>query len=332
MKDPALRSVALAARGLWIDMLCLMFESSRRGYLQQANGQPLSLAQLARMTGCSTDEVAHLVQELEDAGVCSRTEHGTIYSRRLVREEHKRESGRARMDRFREKGGGDPAGWTAIRIPILKRDGDSCAYCGQHAITVDHVLPKSRGGTEDPSNLVACCKPCNNRKGTSTPSEARMSFWKFFDTSPLRGNAHAERVFITPPITPRDTPQKQAPSSSSSTSVQNAIPPEMVMRGVLSELCLSGRELSVALDEICRAEMGKGRDASELRDALIASWRDYEASKPNMTAYTKGPTKFFGDGDWRHRAGWPWKDGKQPSSQPKPLTLTEKVRLSLEAR
>lgn len=84
-------------------MLCLMFESSRRGYLQQANGQPLSLTQLARMTGCATDEAAHLVQELEDAGVCSRTEHGTIYSRRLVREEHAREQGRNRVNKFREK-------------------------------------------------------------------------------------------------------------------------------------------------------------------------------------------------------------------------------------
>jgi hypothetical protein len=52
MKDPALRSVSIAARGLWIDMLCLMHESDRRGYLQHATGKPVTAEQLARMTGC----------------------------------------------------------------------------------------------------------------------------------------------------------------------------------------------------------------------------------------------------------------------------------------
>ena len=42
-KDPALRSVSLAARGLWIDMLCLMFEGDHRGYLPHATGKPVQL-------------------------------------------------------------------------------------------------------------------------------------------------------------------------------------------------------------------------------------------------------------------------------------------------
>jgi len=91
LKDPAVRSVSLAARGLWIDMLCLMHESPRRGYLQLANGKPVTAEQLARMTGCSTDEVSRLLQELEYAGVFSCTEHGVIYSRRMVRDEQKRQ-------------------------------------------------------------------------------------------------------------------------------------------------------------------------------------------------------------------------------------------------
>jgi len=98
LKDPAVRSVSLAARGLWIDMLCLMHESPRRGYLQHANGKPVTAEQLARMTGCSTDEVSRLLQELDDAGVFSCTEHGVIYSRRMVRDEQirqvRREAGR----------------------------------------------------------------------------------------------------------------------------------------------------------------------------------------------------------------------------------------------
>ena len=92
---------------------------------------------------------------------------------------------------------------------------------------------------------------------------------------------------------------------------ESAIDPEMVTRGVLSELCLSGRDLAVAMDEVCRAEMKQGRDPADLRDALIASWKDYTIAKPSLN-YPKGAVKFFGEGDWRDKAGWPWKDGKQP--------------------
>jgi hypothetical protein len=48
MKDPGLRSVSLEARGLWIDILCLIFESGRRGYLQHATGKAVSGEQLPR--------------------------------------------------------------------------------------------------------------------------------------------------------------------------------------------------------------------------------------------------------------------------------------------
>jgi len=92
MKDPALRSVSLAARGLWIDMLCLMFEGDRRGYLQHATGKPVTAEQLARMTGSSPDEVSRLLQELDDSGVFSSTDHGVIFSRRMTKDERIRKS------------------------------------------------------------------------------------------------------------------------------------------------------------------------------------------------------------------------------------------------
>ncbi len=104
MKDPALRSVSLEARGLWIDMLCLLFESGRRGYLQHATGKPVSDEQLARMTGGSAEQVSRLLRELEDSGVFSRTEHGMIYSRRMIRDERKR----AACSDAGKKGGGNP--------------------------------------------------------------------------------------------------------------------------------------------------------------------------------------------------------------------------------
>ena len=57
------------------------------------------------------------------------------------------------------------AEWKKQRQRVLKRDGYICAYCGQDATEVDHVIPRARGGGHDLDNLVACCKPCNSRKG-----------------------------------------------------------------------------------------------------------------------------------------------------------------------
>jgi 5-methylcytosine-specific restriction endonuclease McrA len=55
--------------------------------------------------------------------------------------------------------------WKDQRIRVLKRDGYICAYCGQEADQVDHVIPRKAGGTHDMENLVACCKSCNSKKG-----------------------------------------------------------------------------------------------------------------------------------------------------------------------
>lgn len=59
---------------------------------------------------------------------------------------------------------------------ILIRDGFRCVYCGsQHGkMTIDHIVPKSRGGATSFENCVASCRSCNSHKGNRTPSEARM--------------------------------------------------------------------------------------------------------------------------------------------------------------
>lgn len=64
----------------------------------------------------------------------------------------------------------------ARRVPItrrgvLRRDAHHCGYCGKSANTIDHIMPKSRGGRDTWENLVACCFRCNNIKGDRTPEE-----------------------------------------------------------------------------------------------------------------------------------------------------------------
>lgn len=64
------------------------------------------------------------------------------------------------------------------RKGIMLRDGNVCQYCKRRYqsgdLTLDHVMPKSRGGASTWENLATSCKPCNNRKGDKTPSEAGM--------------------------------------------------------------------------------------------------------------------------------------------------------------
>lgn len=58
--------------------------------------------------------------------------------------------------------------WPKMRQYVLER-GPGCAYCCDAADQVDHVLPRSKGGADDLSNLVAACGHCNASKGANTP-------------------------------------------------------------------------------------------------------------------------------------------------------------------
>ena len=62
------------------------------------------------------------------------------------------------------------------RRGILTRDNYTCQYCGKQsrALTIDHVIPRERGGKHTWDNLVACCAECNHKKGNRTPEEAGM--------------------------------------------------------------------------------------------------------------------------------------------------------------
>jgi 5-methylcytosine-specific restriction endonuclease McrA len=61
---------------------------------------------------------------------------------------------------------------------LFLRDRQICAYCGGHfaesELTVEHILPVSRGGQLAWTNVVTACRSCNTRKGNRTPEEARM--------------------------------------------------------------------------------------------------------------------------------------------------------------
>ena len=64
------------------------------------------------------------------------------------------------------------------RLRMYMRDKFRCQYCGEKKgvaeLTLDHIMPRSRGGDNSPVNIVTACLRCNNRKSDRTPGEARM--------------------------------------------------------------------------------------------------------------------------------------------------------------
>ena len=79
------------------------------------------------------------------------------------------------------------------RKNILLRDRNTCQYCGKilaaGELTLDHVIPRSRGGASTWENLVACCHNCNRRKGSMLPHEANMRLTR----EPRAFNLHTSR-------------------------------------------------------------------------------------------------------------------------------------------
>ena len=69
---------------------------------------------------------------------------------------------------------------------IVQRDHHTCQYCGISSgpNTVDHIIPKERGGGDSWENLITACSPCNLKKGNKTPAEAGMTMIK----QPVRPN------------------------------------------------------------------------------------------------------------------------------------------------
>lgn len=82
------------------------------------------------------------------------------------------------------------------RENVYLRDGYCCQYCGQSLpsrdLTLDHVLPRCKGGQTSWTNVVAACTPCNRRKGHETPEDAGMPLL----TMPQRPRWLAPRVVV----------------------------------------------------------------------------------------------------------------------------------------
>lgn len=91
--DKALHPCSLGAKGFWIEMLCIMHEGTPVGHLT-LGGKAATIRQMAANAYCTEKEAKKYLAELEESGVFSRTDDGTIYSRRMVKDAALSEAGR----------------------------------------------------------------------------------------------------------------------------------------------------------------------------------------------------------------------------------------------
>lgn len=124
-----------------------------------AGYQPLGIASIRRVVGLVMSGLAEVVEE---SGEFLRTPSSQYPIPNIIRVK--------KMIRPRLRG------LRLSRRNVFKRDGHMCAYCGRktYDLTLDHVVPRSRGGSNTWDNLVSACQTCNHKKANRTPEEAGM--------------------------------------------------------------------------------------------------------------------------------------------------------------
>lgn len=209
-KDPALSICSLAARGLWIELMCIMHEADEYGTLK-VNGKGMTLQQIARMVGESPATTKKLLDELDDAGVFSRTNDGAIYSRRMIRDENLRairaaggQAGKSfgQLGAEHGKKGGRPRKETGVKKPPLEPPPSSSSSSssktkGDQAASTD-LDPAAAPPPHDPIQsraleLVAMLRQRGAAIAAGNPHARRWAESGVTDAQALRALETAER-------------------------------------------------------------------------------------------------------------------------------------------
>ncbi len=155
--DIRLRKFSVQEKWAWIVLLCLASKEKVRGVI---NGDDEDIADYCEFPG---------IKEW----LCYRDK---LVAKGML-EEHQ---GKYRISNWQEfQSPSNPYGrpalseWRIIRDRVFARDNHTCQYCGATDVKLhcDHVVPISRGGTNDDDNLVAACETCNCQKHDKTPEE-----------------------------------------------------------------------------------------------------------------------------------------------------------------
>lgn len=156
LSDMALKRCSLAAKGLWVDMLSYMHSGAPYGHLT-VGGRAITVDEIARMVGASVATVRRLLAELEAAGVPSKTEDGTFYSRRMVRDERNRQVRAA-------------GGVKSLEHPNVPRPKDRPQEGRPKGPSEGYPSPPSFGGSPSSSSLSSSSKESTDPVAPSAPT------------------------------------------------------------------------------------------------------------------------------------------------------------------
>ena len=189
-------------------------------------------AQFICAGGCGKKD-CHEAEQATKFFVHDWTEYTLHYMASLERRERNLTLLRERVSRFRKVGGGDPNKWPAIRARILRRDLGVCAYCGQPADEVDHVIPSASGGTDDDENLVASCHVCNTKKNNRTPEQAEMPI--VYNTNHAVTHRVTLKVAATVPTVPNQPNLPTLPTEDSAVAPTGPTAPPVLIFPVIGK-------------------------------------------------------------------------------------------------
>jgi hypothetical protein len=190
MKDPELSKCSAAARGIWMDVLCLMYQSEEPGILR-TGGKAWTIKEIAQAVRGNTRDNLVTLYELERNRVMSKGSDGSYFSRRLVRDEARRRADRVRQRRHRLP---DVSG---VRKPVTGN-------------VTPHVTPLSQGDVRSQMS-----EPSNSTFSQDATRDARhgpgKKGWIDVDAERRRKNREALDAAIPESVdraTGRDVPKK----------------------------------------------------------------------------------------------------------------------------
>lgn len=152
LHDPKVQRLSPELFKHWIYLLCLASDQDEPGILP-------SVDDIAFALRLKPSDVAVVMTQLEHAGLIDRTPQG-----RCLRHNWPPDDGGPRLSE-----------WRILRATVFARDDYTCQYCGLRGVSLqcDHIIPVSRGGSNDLDNLATACKPCNQSKCDKTLEEWR---------------------------------------------------------------------------------------------------------------------------------------------------------------
>lgn len=142
----------------WIQLLCLAGEINDSGKVYITEGVPYSTKSLARYTMKTEALVKQALKIFTSLKMIDCNDDcieilGWEKYQNVEGLERIRDNNKVRQRRFRFK-----------KVGLEYEDDLKCAYCGKDAVTVDHIVPRSKGGADCPENAVPCCNSCNSTK------------------------------------------------------------------------------------------------------------------------------------------------------------------------